>query len=149
LPASSARYHAAFAIAEMRLAELSENVRDRHAGGAFDLVVGVGEPHSQPLRKAAADRRLARPHQPDEHDRPVADRRRGWLVVEGLFGFRDMVRAAIPTQAARDNGFARYANGGHGILRARKSSGWSMRWPIVIEVDVTQDGRKRDAMRKN
>ena len=47
--------HPAFAVAEMRFAEARENVGYRHAGGAFDLVVGVGETHSQPPRKAVGE----------------------------------------------------------------------------------------------
>ena len=37
-----ARDHATLAIAEMRLAKARKNVGPRHAGGALDLVVGVG-----------------------------------------------------------------------------------------------------------
>src|SRR3546814_8669137 len=63
LSGEQARDHAALAVAEMRLAEARENVRNRHAGGAPDLVVGVGEPNAHPRCEPAPDRRLAGPHQ--------------------------------------------------------------------------------------
>ena len=77
-------------------------------GGALDFVVSVGETHAEPLREAAADRRFSRSHQPDEHDRPVADRRgdgscRAFRVSRhGARGYTD--------RGARDNGFAARAS---------------------------------------
>ncbi len=58
---------AALAIAKRRLAVALEDFLDGLAGGGFDLGVGVGERHFEPLRQAPADARLACPHQPDEH----------------------------------------------------------------------------------
>ena len=40
----------------------------RRPGGILDLVVAVDERQAQPLGEAAADGRLARPHQADEDD---------------------------------------------------------------------------------
>src|SRR3546814_20089183 len=67
-------------------------------------------------------RSLARPHQPDEHDRPVADRRgdgRGRAFRVSRHGAR-----GYTARAARNNGFARYeTNGGHWMLRVPGRSG--------------------------
>ena len=60
--------HAALAVAEGRLAEAREDLLDRAARGALDLVVGVDEVEAEALREAPPDRGLARAHQPDEHD---------------------------------------------------------------------------------
>ena len=59
---------AALAVAELGLAADGEDVRDGHAGGILDLVVGVEEGQPQRLGQPAADRALAGAHQPDEHD---------------------------------------------------------------------------------
>ena len=62
--------HAALAGAELRLAELLEDLLDRAAGGRFDLVVGIAERQVQAGRQPTADAGLARPHQPDQHHCP-------------------------------------------------------------------------------
>jgi hypothetical protein len=61
--------HSPLAVAEMRLAEALEDVGHGHAGGGLDLVIGIDEGQAHALRQAPADRRFARTHQPDQHDR--------------------------------------------------------------------------------
>ena len=51
------------------LAIALEQIRDRHARDAFDLVVAVDEGQAEHRRHLAADRRLAGAHQADEDDR--------------------------------------------------------------------------------
>ncbi len=65
---------AALAVAEMGLAEALEDLGDRQAAGALDLGVGIDERQAEPRRQPPPDGRLARPHQPDEDDRPHAAR---------------------------------------------------------------------------
>ena len=60
--------HAALAVAEIALAIAGEQFGDRAAGGQFDLGVGVAERQPEARGQAAADRGLAGPHQPDQHD---------------------------------------------------------------------------------
>ena len=57
----------------MRLAIVLEDLRDRLAGGRLDLRVGIDERQSEAGGEPAPDRRLAAPHQADEHDRAVAE----------------------------------------------------------------------------
>ena len=71
---SSARDHARFAGAKIGLAVTGEDFRDRHAGGDFDLGVGVDEAQAEPRGEPAADRRLAGAHHADQHDRTAAER---------------------------------------------------------------------------
>src|SRR3546814_4445318 len=52
------RDHPALALAKIALAKAREDVGDGHAGGALDLVVGVGEGQAEPLCETAADRRF-------------------------------------------------------------------------------------------
>ena len=66
--AEQARHHAALAGAEIGLAVLFEDLRDRHVGGAFDLAIGVDEGQPEPLGEAAPGRALAAAHQPDDDD---------------------------------------------------------------------------------
>ena len=66
--------HARLAGAEIGLAVLFENLRNGHAGGAFDLAIGVDERDPEPAGKPAADRRLAGAHHADEHDGTAAER---------------------------------------------------------------------------
>jgi len=58
---------------------------DTSRGHEQKLGVGVDEGKPDPLRQPAADRRLARPHHADEHDRAPPERRveRGLLRCEG------------------------------------------------------------------
>ena len=67
-PGQQARDHAAFAGAELGLAEAFEELRDRAAGRALDLVVGVDERQAEAQRQALADRALAGAHQADQGD---------------------------------------------------------------------------------
>ena len=69
-----ARDHARLAGAELGLAARLENIRDRHAGRFFDLGVGIDKGQPEPGAELAADRRLARAHHPDKHDRAAAER---------------------------------------------------------------------------
>ena len=55
---------------------LGENFRDRHAGRAFDFVVGIDERNAEPRGETAADRRFAGAHHADQHDRAAAERAR-------------------------------------------------------------------------
>src|SRR3546814_18691643 len=99
------RDHPALALAKIALAKAREDVGDGHAGGALDLVVGVGEGQAEPLCETAADRRFARAHQSDEDDRAGADRRGD--------GRSQAFRVSPPgargstARGARDNGFRR------------------------------------------
>ena len=68
------RDHARLAGAEIRLAVGGEDFRDGHAGGFFDLDVGIDERNAEPAGKPAADRRLARAHHADQHHRAAAQR---------------------------------------------------------------------------
>ena len=70
-----ARDHARLAGAEIRLAVGGEDFRDGHAGGLFDLDVGIDERNAEPGGQPAADRRLARAHHADQHHRAAAQRR--------------------------------------------------------------------------
>ena len=45
---------------------------DGHAGGTFDLGVGIDETDAEPGGEPAADRRLAGAHHADQHDRTAA-----------------------------------------------------------------------------
>ncbi len=91
-----AGYHAALAVAEMRLAEAGKDIADGHAGGGFDFGVAVVERPAEPGGEAAADRGLAGPHQADEDDGPRAPARRhaagdaGRLVGAGRGGFHSV-----------------------------------------------------------
>src|SRR3546814_18448650 len=92
------RDHPALALAKIALAKAREDVGDGHAGGALDLVVGVGEGQAEPLCETAADRRFARAHQYDEDARAGADRRgevrrQSWRVsAHGARGDRSEAR---------------------------------------------------------
>ena len=61
-------HHPALALAELALAVAVEHLGDGAAGGLLDLGVGVAERQPEPRGQAAADRGLARAHQPDQHD---------------------------------------------------------------------------------
>ena len=67
--------HARLAGAEIRLAVGGEDFGDGHAGGLFDLGVGIDEGNAETGREPAADRRLARAHHADQHHRTAAQRR--------------------------------------------------------------------------
>ena len=58
--------HPALAGAELGLAEALEELRDRAAGRALDLVVGVDERQAELERQPLADRALAGAHQAHE-----------------------------------------------------------------------------------
>ena len=60
--------HALLAGAEIGLAVLGEDFRNGHAGGAFDLGIGVDKGKPEPRGEPAADRRLASAHHADQHD---------------------------------------------------------------------------------
>ena len=70
-PLQQALDHPPLAVAERGLAEALEDLLDRAAGRGLDLVVGIDEVQPEPLRQAAADRGLARPHQADHDNGPV------------------------------------------------------------------------------
>jgi hypothetical protein len=55
-------------VAEPRLAALGEDPVDGHARGTGHEVVGVDERSSESAGTLDAHRRLARPHQPDQHE---------------------------------------------------------------------------------
>jgi hypothetical protein len=57
--------------AELDLAALLEQLRDRLSGCALELPVEVDEPAAEPRRDLRAERRLARAHESDESDVPV------------------------------------------------------------------------------
>jgi hypothetical protein len=63
-----ARNDAALAGAEVGLAIFLEDLGDRAAGGALDLVVGIDERQAKPHRQPLADGALARAHQAHEGD---------------------------------------------------------------------------------
>ena len=88
------------AVAEVGLAVDREDVRDRHAGGRLDLVVGVAEGQAEALREAAADGALAGAHQADEHDRARAEPRRGSAVRAGFAGLHGDPASALRSARA-------------------------------------------------
>src|SRR5664279_3579189 len=49
-------------------AVLVEDFRNGHAGGAFDLAIGIDKGNREPGGEPAADRRLAGAHHADQHD---------------------------------------------------------------------------------
>ena len=55
-----------------------ENLRNGHAGGAFDLAVGVDKGKAEPGGEPAADRRLAGAHHADQHDGAGCQARARW-----------------------------------------------------------------------
>ena len=52
---------------------LGKDLSDRGAGGCLDLAVGIDEGEVEARGKPPAERGLARPHQPDQHDASVAE----------------------------------------------------------------------------
>jgi len=63
---------APFAVAEVRLPESFVNLGGRVAWGALgDGGIGIHEGNPEPLREAAADRRLAGPHQANKDNRSI------------------------------------------------------------------------------
>ncbi len=101
------RDHARLAGAEIGLAVGGEDFRDGHAGGLFDLGVGIDERNAEPGRQPAADRRLARAHHADQHDRAAAQRRaeRGVRLRSGALAgvvMRDDIRHGILVSKSDD-----------------------------------------------
>ena len=66
--------HAPLAVAEMLLAELLEDLVDRHARRLLDLVVGIDEPQLEHVGQPPADGRFAAAHHADHHDGAVGER---------------------------------------------------------------------------
>ena len=58
-------------LAELRLAALAEDLRDRLPQRLLELAVEVDEPPAEPLGNLRAERRLARAHEADEREVPV------------------------------------------------------------------------------
>ena len=57
-----------FALAKIGLAIIGKDLADGLTGGKLDLAVGVGEGEVELGGEPPADRRLACPHQADQHD---------------------------------------------------------------------------------
>ena len=53
---------------------LGEDFRNGHAGGAFDLGIGIDEGNAEPGGESTADRGLAGAHHTDQHDGTAAER---------------------------------------------------------------------------
>ena len=65
--------HARLAVAKIGLAVFREDFRNRHAGGLFDLGVGVDERQPDARREATPDRAFAGTRHADECNRPRAE----------------------------------------------------------------------------
>ena len=63
--------HLGLELAELGLAALAKDVRDRLPERALELAVEVDEPPAEPLGSLRAERRLARAHEADEREMPV------------------------------------------------------------------------------
>jgi hypothetical protein len=68
--------------AEVLLAVVDEDLRDRLAGGRRDVVVGVAHGAAPALGEQAGHRRLAGTHRPDQHHARTARGRHANLRVD-------------------------------------------------------------------
>ena len=116
--------HFRLTVPEMRLAILGEDIGDRHARHLLDLLVGIDERQRQPVRQPPPDCRFAAAHQPDHHQRSIADPAN--QLLQPLY-------VELRLRATK-----REANHGRAFLEDRLSAvSLSVSWPVAACVIPT------------
>src|SRR5581483_11270484 len=79
-----ARDDSRLAGTEIGLTVFSEDFGNAHAGGAFNLGIGIDERDAEPRGKPPPNRGLARPHHADEHDGTPPERAEQYAVCSRI-----------------------------------------------------------------
>ena len=87
----------ALAVAKVAFAKAFEDFGRGIAGSVLDLGVAVDERQAEALGKASPDRRLANPHQTDQHYRPVETLSQ-FHTLKGLYSGYEARQKRLPCQ---------------------------------------------------